>query len=41
MPPDAVDTAVAEIELWFGADDLVDYGRAIDTWIVVEEPPGA
>jgi len=38
---DAVDTAVAEIELWFGADDLVDYGRAIDTWIVAEEPPGA
>ncbi|HEY8772014.1 MAG TPA: nucleoside-diphosphate kinase [Candidatus Limnocylindria bacterium] len=38
---DAVDTAAAEIELWFGADDLVDYGRAIDTWIVAEEPPGA
>jgi nucleoside-diphosphate kinase len=38
---DAVDTAVAEIELWFGASNLVDYGRAIDTWIVAEEPPGA
>jgi nucleoside-diphosphate kinase len=38
---DAVETAAAEIGLWFEAEDLVDYGRAIDTWIVAEEPPGA
>jgi nucleoside-diphosphate kinase len=38
---DAVDTAAAEIGLWFEAGDLVDYGRAIDSWIVAEDPPGA
>jgi nucleoside-diphosphate kinase len=36
---DAVETANAELELWFGADALVDYGREIDAWIVAEEPP--
>ena len=36
---DAPDTAVAELDLWFGADGLVDYGRAIDAWVVAEEPP--
>jgi nucleoside-diphosphate kinase len=36
---DAVETANAELELWFGADGLVDYGREIDAWIVAEEPP--
>lgn len=35
---DALDTAVAEIALWFGPDGLVDYGRAIDAWVVAEEP---
>jgi nucleoside-diphosphate kinase len=35
---DAPDTAVEELDLWFGADSLVDYGRAIDAWIVAEEP---
>ena len=35
---DAPDTAASEIELWFGADALVDYGRDIDAWIVAEEP---
>jgi nucleoside-diphosphate kinase len=35
---DAPDTAQAELALWFGADDLVDYGREIDAWIVAEEP---
>ena len=36
---DAPDTADAELALWFGADALVDYDRAIDAWIVAEEPP--
>jgi nucleoside-diphosphate kinase len=35
---DAPETAAAELELWFGADALVDYARAIDEWIVAEEP---
>lgn len=36
---DAPETAAFELDLWFGADGLVDYQRAIDTWIVAEEPP--
>ena len=35
---DAPETAVAELDLWFGADALVDYDRAIDAWVVAEEP---
>lgn len=35
---DAPETAAAELALWFGSDGLVDYGRAIDAWIVAEEP---
>ena len=35
---DAPETAVAELDLWFGADALVDYGREIDAWVVAEEP---
>lgn len=35
---DAPETAVAELAMWFGEGDLVDYGRAIDSWIVAEEP---
>ncbi len=35
---DAPETAEAELALWFGADAVVDYGRAIDEWIVAEEP---
>ena len=35
---DAPDTAAAELELWFGADALVEYDREIDEWIVAEEP---
>jgi nucleoside-diphosphate kinase len=35
---DAPETAEAELALWFGADDLVDYGREVDAWIVAEEP---
>jgi nucleoside-diphosphate kinase len=38
---DAPDTAQAELDLWFGADALVDYGREIDAWIVAEEPARA
>ena len=38
---DAPETAVEELDLWFGADALLDYDRAIDTWIVAEEPAGA
>jgi nucleoside-diphosphate kinase len=36
---DAVETAEAELALWFGPDDLADYGREVDAWIVAEEPP--
>ena len=35
---DAVETAAAELALWFDLKDLVDYERAIDSWIVAEEP---
>jgi nucleoside-diphosphate kinase len=35
---DGPQTADAELALWFGADALSDYGRAIDEWIVAEEP---
>ncbi len=35
---DAPETATAELDLWF-ADELVDYQRAIDAWIVAAEPP--
>ncbi len=36
---DAPETAEQELELWFGADALVEYERDIDAWIVAEEPP--
>ena len=35
---DAPETAASELAMWFGEGDLVDYGRAIDSWIVAEEP---
>jgi nucleoside-diphosphate kinase len=35
---DAVETAEAELALWFSTDGLVDYQRAVDAWIVAEEP---
>jgi nucleoside-diphosphate kinase len=38
---DAPETAEFELGLWFAHGSLVDYGRAIDTWIVAEEPPRA
>jgi nucleoside-diphosphate kinase len=36
---DAPETAADELALWFGDGDLLDYQRAVDTWIVAEEPP--
>ena len=36
---DAPETAEFELDLWFADGSLVDYGRAIDAWIVAEEPP--
>jgi nucleoside-diphosphate kinase len=36
---DAPDTAEAELALWFESGSLVDYERAVDAWIVAEEPP--
>jgi len=36
---DAEDTAGDELALWFDEGDLLDYQRAVDTWIVAEEPP--
>jgi nucleoside-diphosphate kinase len=38
---DAAETAEFELALWFGADQLIGYERAIDAWIVAEEPPRA
>jgi nucleoside-diphosphate kinase len=35
---DAAGTAQDELALWFGPGELLDYGRAIDAWIVAEEP---
>ena len=35
---DAAETADAELALWFDDGALVDYERAIDAWIVAEEP---
>jgi nucleoside-diphosphate kinase len=36
---DAPATADAELALWFEAGAVLDYERAIDSWIVAEEPP--
>jgi nucleoside-diphosphate kinase len=35
---DAPETAEMELGLWFAPDALLDYERAIDSWIVAEEP---
>jgi nucleoside-diphosphate kinase len=35
---DAPQTAMEELELWFGPAALIGYERAIDSWIVAEEP---
>lgn len=34
---DAPETALQELQLWFAADQLLDYPRDIDAWIVAEE----
>jgi nucleoside-diphosphate kinase len=34
---DAPETARQELELWFGAEQVLDYPRDIDAWIVAEE----
>lgn len=31
---DGPDTAAAEIALWFRPEELVDYGRSIDRWVI-------
>jgi nucleoside-diphosphate kinase len=36
---DAPETAASELALWFGDHALVDYERAVDAWVVAEEPP--
>jgi nucleoside-diphosphate kinase len=38
---DGVETATEELALWFEPGSLLDYGRAIDSWIVAEEPAGS
>jgi nucleoside-diphosphate kinase len=38
---DGLETAEAELALWFEPNGLVDYGRDIDQWIVAEEPARA
>ncbi len=35
---DAPETAESELQLWFAPGALLDYGRAIDGWVVAEEP---
>jgi nucleoside-diphosphate kinase len=35
---DAPDTATDELALWFEPGALLDYERAVDAWIVAEEP---
>ena len=37
---DSAETATFELDLWFGADGLVEYSRAVDEWIVADEPAG-
>ncbi len=34
---DGTDTAPAEISLWFSPDELLDYNREIDRWILAAE----
>ena len=37
---DAAETAAFELDLWFDAGELLEYSRALDAWIVAEEPEG-
>jgi nucleoside-diphosphate kinase len=34
---DSAETAATEIELWFRPDELIEYDRAIDAWVVAPE----
>jgi nucleoside-diphosphate kinase len=34
---DSAENGAAEIALWFGADELVDYEREIDRWVLAPE----
>jgi nucleoside-diphosphate kinase len=34
---DGPETAVAELDLWFRADELLDYPREIDRWALSQE----
>ena len=36
---DAVETAEAELALWFEPGTILDYERAMDPWIMADEPP--
>ena len=35
---DSPETAAFELDLWFGRGELIDYPRAVDAWIVADEP---
>lgn len=35
---DGAETAEQELALWFGPGELLAYDRAVDAWIVAEEP---
>ena len=34
---DSAETAEAELALWFARDELVDYGREVDRWVLAPE----
>ncbi len=34
---DAAETAAAELALWFSPDELLDYDREVDRWVVAPE----
>jgi len=34
---DSVETAEAELRLWFGAGELLDYTREVDRWVLAPE----
>ena len=34
---DSPETAASELDLWFAGDELVDYGREVDRWVLAPE----
>jgi nucleoside-diphosphate kinase len=34
---DSPETAASELQLWFSGDELVDYGREVDRWVLAPE----